>query len=74
MSEEKYIADLKMMFASDGWKTFMSNVADEIAMLNTVTTIKDGDELSFRKGQLAVLSGVLNYEAQLEAVSNESAE
>lgn len=74
MDEEKYLADLKLMFATDGWKVFVANVTDELEMLNNVASIKNSDEMFYRKGQIAVLSSILNYESQLEAVYNESAE
>ena len=62
MSDEVYFGHLKTMFRSPGWEIFMLECADNATSVNSVESTQDGDDLFYRKGQLAILGNILNTE------------
>ena len=71
---ETYFRHLKDMFNSEGWKIFLDDIRQGVANVNSVEMAKDEQDLYFRKGQLAVMSNILNIEAQVEAAEAEANE
>lgn len=69
---ELYYRNMKDMFGSDGWKQLLEDLNSNAVLINSVELTKDSDDLNFRKGQLAVIAGLLNLEAQLEAAEEEA--
>jgi hypothetical protein len=69
---EIYYRNMKDMFGSDGWKQLLEDLNSNAVLINSVELTKDSDDLNFRKGQLAVIAGLLNLEAQLEAAEEEA--
>jgi hypothetical protein len=69
---ELYYRNMKNMFGSDGWKQLLEDLNSNAVLINSVELTKDSDDLNFRKGQLAVIAGLLNLEAQLEAAEEEA--
>lgn len=76
MTDEEYYNIMDEMFASDGWKQLMEELADNASNINSVEATKDENDLFFRKGQLNSLSFILNLESTLDhnrkEASNES--
>ena len=64
---ETYFRHLTDMFRSEGWQIIIEELANEIAGLEYVESIKDEKELYFRKGQLLVMKNFMNLEATTEA-------
>lgn len=64
---EQYFGHLTDMFRSEGWKILMEELASEVTTLSHVDSIKDEQELYFRKGQLLVMRNMLNLEVTMEA-------
>lgn len=71
---ETYFRHLKDMFNCEGWKIFLDDIRQGVANVNSVEMAKDEQDLYFRKGQLAVMSNILNIEAQVEAAEAEANE
>lgn len=71
---ELYYRNMKRMFASDGWKQLLSDLSDNVVMINSVELTKDGDDLRFRKGQLSVIANLLNLEAQIDTAEQDALE
>jgi len=70
---EEYFDHLNVMFNSEGYKLFIEEVENKIALLNDLTTVKTADELHHRQGQIAALQSVL-YFSDTVAVAREQAE
>lgn len=68
---EHYFRSLNEMFLTDGWKYFIKELNANAANINSVELTKDSDDLMFRKGQLAIISGVLNFPLAIEQAQNE---
>ena len=59
---EKYYRSFEEMFRSDGWKNLMEDIKGSADNVNSVEACKDDKDLYFRKGQLYVISTLLNLE------------
>lgn len=68
---EKYYDDLQGMFMTDGWKELMKELSANALQINSVEATKDNEDLYFRKGQLNILSFVLNLESTVDHLQKE---
>jgi hypothetical protein len=59
---ENYYNSYFDLFRTEGWKQFISDLEQNKEIINSVDAVKDADDLHFRKGQLNVLSFILNFE------------
>ena len=76
---EAYFRSLNEMVRSEGWKNFLNEINATAIQANQVELTKDANDLYYRKGQLNILAGILNFETQIanaqdEFESNESPE
>lgn len=72
LTDEEYFAELKLMFSTDGWDILMSELLDQAKMVNDVQEVKDLDDLFYRKGQLAAMGVLLNFEETIRRASEDS--
>jgi len=68
---EKYYDDLQGMFMTDGWKELMKELSANALQINSVEAAKDNEDLHFRKGQLNILSFILNLESTVDHLQKE---
>ena len=68
---EKYYDDLQGMFITDGWKELMKELSANALQINSVEATKDNEDLYFRKGQLNILSFILNLESTVDHLQKE---
>ena len=68
---EKYFRDLNEMLRSDGWKHLINELQATAAQINSVELTKDSNDLYFRKGQLAIIANMLNFETQVANAQDE---
>jgi len=59
---QKYYDNYFSFFMTDGWKQLLEDFGSNVANINSVEATKDAEDLQFRKGQLNVLSHLLNLE------------
>ena len=59
---QEYYENLLELFASPGWKQFLEDIGDNLEMLGNITTITDGNQFWFRKGQVEAIQRILSYE------------
>jgi hypothetical protein len=75
---EQYYNTYFDLFSSAGWQQYVQDVRDNRAMMSDVLTVRDGDDLFYRKGVLETLDRILNFESAIEAAhelhSNDKAE
>ena len=71
---EKHYEALVDMFATEGWKMFTDELRNNAVQINSVEATKDKNDLYFRKGQLNVISFMLNMESTVEHLINEDSD
>jgi hypothetical protein len=71
---EKFYRAYEEMFRTEGWKTFISDLTEDAERINSIENCKDGEDLSFRKGQLSAIYSILNIETQLEIAQRQAEE
>jgi|TARA_R110001606_G_C14987896_1_gene605355 hypothetical protein len=71
---ELYYRNFKRMFASDGWKQLLEDLVNSALHIGSVELTKDGNDLHFRKGQLAIIANLLNLEAQIDTAEQDAIE
>jgi len=59
------------MFMTDGWKELMKELSANALQINSVEATKDNEDLYFRKGQLNILSFILNLESTVDHLQKE---
>ena len=69
---EQYYNTYFDLFSSSGWKQYVQDVRDNRAIMSDVLTVKDGNDLFYRKGVLETLDRVLNFESAIEAAHEEA--
>ena len=59
---ETYFRNYSDMFRTEGFKQLISELSANAAQLADIQTVKDAEELHYRKGQVAALATVINLE------------
>ena len=54
------------LFASQGWKQFIEDMEDNRTLMSDLLTVKDANDLYYRKGQLEVLNRIVNFQLAIE--------
>ena len=57
---EKYYTDRFEMMSKEGWKDLMEDVDIIIVSLNNISTIDSEKDLQFKKGELSILTWLVN--------------
>ena len=58
--QEKYYTDRFEMMSKEGWKDLMEDVDKIIVSLNNISTIDSEKDLQFKKGELSILTWLVN--------------
>jgi len=74
ITDEEYFDKLKGTFATEGWQVFLAELTNNSTYINSVESTEDSEDLWFRKGQLAVISNILNLEQTTELAEKDSKE
>ena len=70
---ETYFRNYSDMFRTEGFKQLVNELSANAAQLADIQTVKDAEELHYRKGQVAALATVINLE-QTVATNREQLE
>ena len=70
---ETYFDNYNKLFNHEGFKQLVQELSTNAQQLADIQTVKDSEELFFRKGQVAALATVINLQATIE-VAREQAE
>jgi len=54
------------MFASEGWKQFIEDMEGNRDLMSDLMTVKDANDLYYRKGQIDVLNRMVNFQDSIE--------
>jgi hypothetical protein len=57
---EKYYTDRFEMMSTQGWKDLVEDVDKIIVSLNNISTIDSEKDLQFKKGELSILTWLVN--------------
>jgi hypothetical protein len=68
---EQYYNNFFELFRTEGWKQLLQDITASVNNINSVGAVKDADDLFFRKGQLVVLSNIINLEASINTAFEE---
>ena len=70
---EEYYDSLREMFNSSGWHNLTKDLDENLLNINSLTNVKDAEDMWFRKGQINILSFMLNLEESIK-LTQDSAE
>jgi hypothetical protein len=70
---ETYFDNFNQLFNNKGFKQLLEEISATTKQLSDVQTVKDVEELFFRKGQLAAFATIINLEDTIK-VTREQAE
>lgn len=66
LTDEEYFGHMKQMFRTEGWEILMEELRDQVKLINDVQLTTDEADLHFRKGQLAAIGVMMNFEATIQ--------
>jgi len=69
---EAYFNNYNELFNSEGFKQLIGELTNNATQLADIQSVKDGDELFYRKGQVAALATVINLEATITAAREQA--
>tara|TARA_R110000737_G_scaffold80132_1_gene112245 strand:- start:4192 stop:4419 length:228 start_codon:yes stop_codon:yes gene_type:complete len=64
--EQKYWDDMRDMMLTAGWKALVEELTNNAEAVDSVLQAKDEADLHFRKGQLNILTSIINLENSVE--------
>ena len=71
---ETYFNNYNELFNHGGFKQLLEELSNNIKKISDLTSIKDVEELFFRKGQIAAFSAVINLEGTVSATREQAEE
>lgn len=72
LTDEDYFGHLKLMFQTDGWDIFVTELEDQAADINNVQDVRDERDLDYKRGQLAAIAVILNFEDRILRAEEEA--
>ena len=70
---ETYFDNYNELFNHKGFKQLLEEITNNAKLLSDIQTVKDAEELYYRKGQVAAFATIINLQATIEN-SREQAE
>ena len=69
---ETYFDNYFELFNNEGFKQLLEELDAQARQFADIQTVKDEEELFFRKGQVAVLASIINLQATMEAAREQA--
>ena len=69
---ETYFDNYNKLFNHEGFKQLLQELSTNATQLADVQTVKDVEDLFFRKGQVAAFATVINLQATIEAAREQA--
>ena len=69
---ETYFDNYADLFNSEGFKQLVQELSANATQLADIQTVKDVEDLFFRKGQVAAFASVINLQATIEAARDQA--
>lgn len=73
-NDEVYYNNYFDLFNHEGWKQLLEELTINGSSINSIVPVKDVEDLFFRKGQLNIVSSILNLQNTIEASYAEAQE
>ena len=69
---ETYFDNYNELFNNEGFKQLLEEISATTTTLSDIQSIKDNEELFFRKGQIAAFATIVNLQATIEATREQA--
>jgi hypothetical protein len=69
---ETYFDNYNELFNSEGFKQLVQELSNNATQLADIQTVKDQEDLYFRKGQVAAFATVINLQGTIEAAREQA--
>jgi hypothetical protein len=69
---EIYFDNYNLLFNSDGFKQLIEELSKNATQLADIQTVKNEEDLFFRKGQVSAFATVINLEATITAAREQA--
>jgi len=69
---ETYFDNYNVLFNSEGFKQLLEELSRNATQLADIQTVKDVEDLFFRKGQVSAFATVINLEATITAAREQA--
>ena len=69
---ETYFNNYNELFNHEGFKQLVNELSNNATQLADIQTVKDQEDLFFRKGQVAAFATVINLQATIEAARDQA--
>ena len=69
---ETYFDNYNVLFNSEGFKQLVEELSRNATQLADIQTVKDVEDLYFRKGQVSAFATVINLEATITAARKQA--
>ena len=69
---ETYFDNYNELFNHEGFKQLLEEISATTTTLSDIQSIKDNEELFFRKGQVAAFATIVNLQATIEATREQA--
>ena len=71
---ETYFDNYNKLFNHEGFKQLLQELSTNATQLADIQTVKDVEDLYFRKGQVAAFATVINLQGTIEAARDQAEE
>ena len=69
---ETYFDNYNELFNHEGFKQLVQELSSNATLLADIQTVKDQDDLYYRKGQVAAFATVINLQGTIEAAREQA--
>lgn len=69
---ETYFDNYNELFNSEGFKQLLGELNNNVTQLVDIQTVKDTEQLFYRKGQVAAYATIINLQATIEATREQA--
>ena len=69
---ETYCDNFNQLFNNEGFKQLLTEISNNATQLSDIQTVKDLEELFYRKGQVAAFASIINLQGTIEAAREQA--
>ena len=69
---ETYFNNYNQLFNHEGFKQLLTEISNNVTQLSDIQTVKDLEELFYRKGQVAAFASIINLQGTIEAAREQA--
>jgi hypothetical protein len=69
---ETYFNNYNQLFNHEGFKQLLTEISNNATQLSDIQTVKDSEELFYRKGQVAAFASIINLQGTIEAAREQA--